>query len=142
MLPLFIPQIQQYLASPNVEHQHAGLIAMAILTEDCHESFKSELKNIMSLILPLLNSNEPRIMHDILVAMGYMSEEFCPEIQQHYGELILQFILKSLQFPALKVQYKAAQCLQNFQKGLAEHRDIKVMDPFMPVIMQELARIF
>ena len=74
MLPLFIPHIQQYLTSENIEHQHAGLIAMAILTEDCHESFKTELKNIMSLILPLLNSNEPRIVHDILVAIGYMSE--------------------------------------------------------------------
>lgn len=44
MLPLFIPYIQQYLASPQVEHQHAGLVSMAILTEDCHESFKKNLK--------------------------------------------------------------------------------------------------
>lgn len=74
MLPLFIPHIQQYLGSTEVAHQHSGLIAMALLTEDCHESFKSELKNILSLIMPLLQTSHPRIMHDILVAMGYMSE--------------------------------------------------------------------
>lgn len=32
MLPLFIPHIQQYLSSGQIEHQHAGLVAMAILT--------------------------------------------------------------------------------------------------------------
>jgi hypothetical protein len=47
MLPIFINYIQQYLASNQVEHQHAGLVSMAILTEDCHESFKSNLKNII-----------------------------------------------------------------------------------------------
>ena len=56
--------------------------------------------------------------------------------------MILQFIIKSLQFPALKVQYKAVQCLQNFEKGLAGHKDIKVMENYLPTIMQELARIF
>ncbi len=32
MLPIFIPHIQQYLASNSIEHQHAGLVAMAIMT--------------------------------------------------------------------------------------------------------------
>jgi hypothetical protein len=32
MLPIFIPHIQNYLGSNTVEHQHAGLIAMAIMT--------------------------------------------------------------------------------------------------------------
>ena len=74
MLPLFIPYIQQYLGSQDAAFQHAGLIAMAILTENCHESFKKELNNILSLIMPLLQTTNPRIMHDILVTIGYMSE--------------------------------------------------------------------
>lgn len=78
MLPLFIPHIQTYLASPKVEHQHAGLVAMAIMTEDCHESFKQNLSNIIELVLPLMKSSSPRIMHDVLLALGYMSEEFAP----------------------------------------------------------------
>lgn len=78
MLPMFISYIQTYLASTQIEHQHAGLIAMAIMTEDCHDSFKTNIKNIFELIVPLMKTNHPRIMHDILVAMGYMSEEFAP----------------------------------------------------------------
>lgn len=74
MLPLFIPLIQQYLSSNQTEHQHAGLVSMAIMTEDCHESFKSNLKDIFNLILPLMKTNNPRIMHDVLMVMGYMAE--------------------------------------------------------------------
>lgn len=136
MLPMFIPHIQNYLASNQVEHQHAGLVAMAIMTEDCHESFKSNLKNIFELILPLMKTANPRIMHDILMAMGYMSEEFAPELQQNYGNMMLEFIIACLQYPALKVQYKAVQCLQNFEKGLMEHKEVKVMEAYLPRIMQ------
>jgi hypothetical protein len=40
------------------------------------------------------------------------------------------------------VQYKAVQCLQNFEKGLMEHKEVKVMESYLPRIMQEIARIF
>jgi hypothetical protein len=66
-------------------------------------------------------------MHDVILAIGYMSEEFGPELQQNYGDMILEFIIRCLQYPALKVQYKAVACLQNFEKGLAEHKEVKVM---------------
>jgi|JI7StandDraft_1071085.scaffolds.fasta_scaffold67635_2 predicted sugar kinase len=56
--------------------------------------------------------------------------------------MILEFIINCLQYPALKVQFKAIQCLQNFEKGLMEHRDVNVMEKYLPQIMQEIARIF
>ena len=142
MLPLFIPHIQQHLGSQNIAHQHAGLIALALLIEECHESFKGELQNILGLIMPLLQTNNSRIVHDILITLGYMSEEFSPEIQKNHGEIILKFIIHSLQYPCIKVQFKAVQSLINFEKGLNEHRDIKVIDQFLPTIMQEIYRIF
>jgi len=43
-----------------------------------------------------LNTTNPRLIVDIVVAMGYMSEEFAPEIQENYGDLILGFICKCL----------------------------------------------
>ena len=36
MLPLFVPHIQQFLGSQNIAHQHAGLISLALLIEECH----------------------------------------------------------------------------------------------------------
>lgn len=72
-----------------MSYQHAGLTAMALLIENCHESYKKELKSMVGLMLPLLQSDNPRIIADILVAMGYMATEFAPEIQTNFGPMIL-----------------------------------------------------
>lgn len=74
MLPLFIPLIQKAITSSEAPAQHAGLTAMAILIENCHESYKNELKNIITLVSSLINTKNPRLIYDILVTMGYMAE--------------------------------------------------------------------
>ena len=114
MLPLFIPYIQQGISSQELAYQHAGLTAMALLIENCHESYKKELKSMVGLMLPLLQSDNPRIIADILVAMGYMATEFAPEIQTNFGSMILEFISKAMMHPILKIQYKAILCIVNF----------------------------
>ena len=81
-------------------------------------------------------------MHGILMVMGYMSEEFAPQIQINYGDMILGFIINCLKFPALKVKYMAVHCIQNFEKGITQHKDVKVMEKYLPEIMAELGTIF
>jgi hypothetical protein len=68
MLPLFIGSIQEYLKSDQPHMQHSGLTCMSVLTENCHESYKGELKNIFGLMLPILNTSNPRLIVDIVVA--------------------------------------------------------------------------
>lgn len=69
---------------------------------------------MVGLMLPMLHSENPRIIYDILIAMGYMATEFAPEIQINFGSMILEFISKAMKHPLLKVQYKAVQCIVNF----------------------------
>lgn len=142
MLPLFIPFIQQGIGSQEIAFQHAGLTAMALLIENCHESYKKELKSMVQLMLPLLQSENPRIIADILVAMGYMSTEFAPEIQINFGTMILEFICKAMKHPIMKVQYRAVLCIVNFEQGLIDHKDVKVIEAYLPTILADLGRIF
>jgi len=69
---------------------------------------------MLALMLPMMQSQHPRIIYDSLVVMGYMASEFAPEIQINFGSMILEFIAKSLGHSLLKVQYKAALCIVNF----------------------------
>mgnify|MGYP000280076423 CR=1 FL=1 len=69
---------------------------------------------MVGLMLPLLQSDNPRIIYDILITMGYMATEFAPEIQNNFGTMILEFISKAMNHPMLKVQYKAILCIVNF----------------------------
>lgn len=74
---------------------------------------------MITLMMPLLSSQNPRIIYDVLVTMGYFSTEFAPDIQIYFGQMILQFITKALQHSMPKIQYKAAQCIVNFEQGIA-----------------------
>lgn len=97
---------------------------------------------MIGLMMPLLQSDHPRIIYDILIAMGYMTTEFAPDIQINFGTMILEFISKAMKHNMLKVQYKAVQCIVNFEQGLIEHKDVKVMDPYLSSILSDLANIF
>lgn len=56
--------------------------------------------------------------------------------------MILEFISKAMQHPIQKVQYKAVQCIVNFEQGLIEHKDVKVIEPYLPTILGDMGRIF
>lgn len=70
LLPLFINYISVGIASNNPNDQHAGLVAMALLTEGCHDIFKNELNNIVKLVAPLADSTNPRVFNDVIVVFG------------------------------------------------------------------------
>lgn len=122
MLPLFIGPISQALLSPNSNDQHAGLAAMSILTEGSQDIFKNDLPKIVSLILPLMETSNPRVMNDVITVFGYLSDEFCPEIQNNYGKMILTLIVKGLSNPLPKLQLKSVQCIQNYCGKLDDHK--------------------
>lgn len=46
---MIVPALQ----SQNYKDQHAGLVAMSMLAENAAKNFKSELDNIMTMLLPL-----------------------------------------------------------------------------------------
>jgi hypothetical protein len=69
---------------------------------------------MIGLMLPMLQSQNPRIIYDVLITMGYMCNEFAPDIQINFGNMILEFICNAMNHPVTKIQYKAALCIVNF----------------------------
>lgn len=143
MLPLFIGSITAAISSPKSNEQHAGLTAMAVLTEGCHDIFKSELPNILNLITPLVETPNPRVLNDVIVVFGYLCDEFCPDIQAGYSPLVLNLILKCLKHPMPKLQMNAVKCIQNYCSKMEEHKEHGVaLAPFMDQLLFELGKIF
>lgn len=64
--------INNGLKSSNWNDQHASLMAISMLSEGCAEYFKSDADNIMNMIHPLANSENPRIIYDVLTAYSLL----------------------------------------------------------------------
>lgn len=118
LLPLFIPYIQAALKSTQENEQLAGLTAMAILTEGSKTVFANEFTNIMQLITPLMNSESPKVLFGIIKTLGYLCDEFSPDIQLQFGESVMNQFLKGLKHQMTKIQYKSVLALQNFCSGV------------------------
>lgn len=143
MLPLFIGSITAALSSQHSNEQHAGLTAMAVLTEGCQEIFKNELSNILALITPLVETTNPRVLNDVIVVFGYLCEEFCPELQTSYSSLVLNLIVKCLQHPMPKLRMNGVKCIQNYCSKLDEHKEqAATLMPFMEPLLLEISKIF
>lgn len=56
--------------------------------------------------------------------------------------MILGFISNALNHNILKVQYKAVLCIVNFEQGLIDHREVRVMDNYLDKLLTDMAAIF
>jgi len=42
----------------------------------------------------------------------------------------------------MKIQYKAVLCIVNFEQGLMDHRDVKIMDKYIDKLLEDMSLIF
>lgn len=70
---------------------------MSMLTEDSAKSFSEELDNIMNMVMPMCQSQNKRIVYDMLTCVALMCQEFHPTIQCKYGDKILALIINGMQ---------------------------------------------
>ena len=64
------------LGNEQWQNKYAGLMAISILSEGAAEHFKSELDNIMQLILSLTENNNPRMIYANMTAIAVLCLEF------------------------------------------------------------------
>lgn len=72
LLPVFIKLIVPALGSQDWRDQHAGLVAMAMLSEGASKHFSNELDSIMMAVLPLGASQNTRVVYDVLTCMALL----------------------------------------------------------------------
>ncbi|CAD8160764.1 unnamed protein product [Paramecium pentaurelia] len=141
LLPIFVPLIMQALRSPVINEQHAGLIAMATLSDKAAEHFQNELPSIMELILPLSQSQNKLIIYDLLTCLASLCQEFTPKIQINYGSQILQLIVTCMQQKiSQKIQYISIACLVDFTRELVEDKEAakNVLTPVSTFLIEQL----
>lgn len=76
LLPQFIPYITQCIQSGQWFAKHAGYVAIAVLAEGSGASFKSELDQIMQLVLSGYADQDPRVIYGVTHAIALLSSEY------------------------------------------------------------------
>ncbi|KAL4480079.1 hypothetical protein ABPG74_020595 [Tetrahymena malaccensis] len=143
MLPIFIPLIKECLSTGNWNTIHAGLVAIANLTEGTAESFKNDLAQIVAMVQSQESNPHPRIQYSILTAYSLLCTEFTPDIQQNHGEIILNFILKNLESTNSKLKHRSISAIINFCKELIEQdEDCEIIKTYADKLLQGVSQTF
>jgi hypothetical protein len=151
LLPNFIKLVAQNIQSTEWRRKFGGLMAMTALAERSADFFKSELDNIVGLVLPGLEDNNRRVIYATLTALGALCEEYQPDIQiKHHGAIIKSAVHFMQYDTSMKIQCQAVALLVSFARGIdatteEQHRIIissieELMTHLMPLFEKSLER--
>ena len=96
-----------------------------------------ELDQVLDLVIPALKDPHPRVRWAGCNALGQMSTDFAPVMEQKYHQVILTNIIPVLSSPEPRVQSHAAAALVNF----SEEAENAVLEPYLDQLLMQLLQL-
>jgi hypothetical protein len=150
-LKKYVPYIMEGLKSDSWKGQHSGLIVMGILAEGAKENFADDFNAIAQLVVPFLTSSHPKVVYSCLTCIGFLAEEFAPELQKNFGPAILPSLIQLMgnnTHPQLSLRAVSC-CINFFRELLIEDVDAEEGEPginqfasFMPELIATVGSLF
>lgn len=132
--PLFA-YLPQMFASGAWRERFAALMALSNAAEGCREALLPQLGEILGAVQPLLGDAHPRVQWAACNALGQLSTDLAPEIQENYAQVVLPGLIAKLgPDSTFKVQAHAAAALVNF----SDAADKDTMDPYLDSLLERL----
>ena len=150
-LKKYVPFIIEGLKNDSWKGQHAGLIVMGILAEGAKENFADDFNTIAQLVVPFLSSSHPKVVYSCLTCIGFLAEEFAPELQKKFGPVILPSLIQLMSNNThSQLSLRAVSCCINFFRELLVEDDdtnegesgISQFASFMPTLIATVGSLF
>lgn len=135
ILPIASKFIPQFISSSNWKYRHAALMTLSAIAEGCVKVLKPEMKNVLSMVVPLLKDPNPRVKWAACNCIGQMSTDFSPLLQTKYVSLILPSLIETMNDSNIpRVRTHAAAALVNF----SQESDRVSITPYLEPLFNQL----
>lgn len=135
MAPSLFNYLPSMLESGDWHQRQAALMAISSATEGCSDVLINEIPKILQMILPSLQDTNSRVQYAGCNALGQISTDFAPLIQQSSGNFILPALISMLSTRNVpRVQAHAAAALVNF----CEEASKDIIEPFLDSLLNNL----
>ncbi|KAJ3333055.1 hypothetical protein HDU76_011870 [Blyttiomyces sp. JEL0837] len=133
MLSIAFNVIPSYLGdAADWKKRHAGLMAISVMGEGCHDVMKNSLNDIMN---RSARDPHPRVRYAACNAIGQMCTDFTRFLQTEFNDLILTSLVPLMSDSENpRVQAHAAAALVNFMEDADKYKVV----PSLPEIMKHL----
>ncbi|GMM28018.1 Pse1 protein [Martiniozyma asiatica (nom. inval.)] len=133
-VPLF-NYLPNMLQSSSWREIQAALMAISSATEGCVDVLSNEIPKLLDMIIPTLQYHHPRVQYAGCNALGQISTDFAPHIQNSSGDRILPALISMLTTRNVpRVQAHAAAALVNF----CEEATKDILEPYLDDLLSNL----
>ena len=137
ILPPTFAWLPRMISSTSWRDRHAALMAISSISEGCRDLMIGELDQVLDLVIPSLKDPHPRVRWAGCNALGQMSTDFAPVMEQKYHTMVLSNIIPVLESPEPRVQSHAAAALVNF----TEEAEKAVLEPYLDQLLSHLLQL-
>ena len=137
ILPPTFGWLPRMVNSTSWRDRHAALMAISSISEGCRDLMMGELDQVLELVIPALKDPHPRVRWAGCNALGQMSTDFAPIMEQKYHQAVLTNIIPVLDSPEPRVQSHAAAALVNF----SEEAERTVLEPYLDGLLSHLLQL-
>ncbi|KND04212.1 uncharacterized protein SPPG_01645 [Spizellomyces punctatus DAOM BR117] len=135
VLPVTFSYIPTMLAAEDWRKRHGALMTISAIAEGCAKIMEAELARILDVIVPHFRDPHPRVQWATCNAIGQMSTDFAPVLQNRFADVILQNLVPVLDYRDFpRVQAHAAAALVNFAQEVKKEG----IAPYLPAIFEKL----
>eukprot|EP00850_Spirogloea_muscicola_P020012 SM000205S06219 [mRNA] locus=s205:248959:255137:+ [translate_table: standard] len=136
VLPVASQLLPPYLADQSDwRKRHAALVTLAQVAEGCAKVMVKNLDPVVSMILESFRDPHPRVRWAAINAIGQLSTDLGPDIQQQHHQQILPSLVAAMDdFANPRVQAHAAAAVLNF----SENCNGDIMAPYLDGVISKL----
>lgn len=121
-----MPFCKEALGTTDWRAQHSALVIIGVLAQGTKKHYLADLEGLMVLILPFLKADHPKALFSCLTCIGLLCDEYCPELQQRFGNQILPALIELMNRKdqgMMKLNLRAVSCLINFTRECLKNED-------------------
>ncbi|KLJ07926.1 hypothetical protein EMPG_16596 [Blastomyces silverae] len=137
ILPATFVWVPRMMQSTAWRDRHAALMAISAISEGCRDLMEGELDQVLALVVPALQDPHPRVRFAGCNALGQMSTDFAPTMQEKYHSIVLGSIIPVLDSTEPRVQSHAAAALVNF----CEEAEKEILEPYLEELLRRLLQL-
>jgi hypothetical protein len=129
--------LPRMMTSLSWKDRHAALMAISAISEGCRELMLGELAQVLKLVIPALKDSHARVRWAGCNALGQMSTDFAPAMQEDHANDVLEALIPVLASPEARVKSHAAAALVNF----CEEAKKSVLEPHLDNLLSHLFQL-
>ncbi|GJP49341.1 hypothetical protein CLOM_g8564 [Closterium sp. NIES-68] len=138
VLPVASQALPAYATDADWKKRHAALVCLAQIAEGCTKVMSKSLESVVAMVLAAFNDPNPRVRWAAINAVGQLSTDLGPDLQQQYHARVLPALIGAMDDGANpRVQAHATAAILNFSEAATP----EIMAPYLDQLLNKLLHL-